>query len=78
MRFRPDDPKTVSWLIRLLALACAATVLADFIWHRHAEFDIEGLPGFYALFGFGAYCLIVLGAKQLRRFLHRPEDYYGD
>ena len=37
----------------------------------------EGFPAFHALTGFIAFTLIVLGAKQLRRLIWRPENYYG-
>ena len=44
----------------------------------HHGFAFESWPGFYGLFGFiGSVCL-VLAAKELRKLLMRPEDYYGD
>jgi hypothetical protein len=36
----------------------------------------ESLWGFYAVYGFAACVLLVLLAKQLRKLLKRPEDYY--
>ena len=40
------------------------------------RFAIEHVFGFYGLFGFVACVALVLIAKQLRRVLMRPEDYY--
>jgi hypothetical protein len=36
----------------------------------------EQLTGFYAIFGFVACVMLVLGAKQLRNIVMRKEDYY--
>jgi len=71
-----DEPKNVTKLVYGLAVLCALTVLADFIWARHGHFDIEETPGFFAIYGFISYCFIVLSAKQLRRLLKRDENYY--
>ena len=43
---------------------------------KHGPFAIEHVFGFYGLFGFVACVALVLVAKQLRRVLMRPEDYY--
>lgn len=64
--------------IQILIALAILSVLAEFAIHRHVEFSFSGLPGFYALVGFAAYCVIVLGAKALRPLLKRSEDYYGD
>lgn len=64
--------------IRILLGLAVLSVLAEFVIHRHVEFSFSGVPGFYAVVGFGAYCVIVLGAKALRPLLKRSEDYYGD
>lgn len=70
--------KRVRMITRILLGAGVASVLAEFVIHRHVEFGFSGIPGFYALVGFGAYCVIVLGAKSLRPLLKRPEDYYDE
>lgn len=44
----------------------------------HQAFAFESWPGFYALFGFTVSVALVLAAKELRKLLRRPEDYYGD
>ena len=55
----------------------AGVLLAiDVIVPKHGPFPIEHAFGFYGLFGFIACVVLVLVAKQLRRVLMRPEDYY--
>jgi len=71
-----DHPKNVDKIFYALIAVCVLSVLADFIWSRHGHFDFEEIPGFYAIYGFIAYCFIVLSAKQLRRILKRDENYY--
>jgi membrane protein YdbS with pleckstrin-like domain len=71
-----DKPENVKRLIRLLYLACVLLLAADLFIHRHVTHAWESLWGFYALFGFVACVLLVLLAKQLRKLLKRPEDYY--
>ena len=80
------DSKNVRLILRLLFTACALVFLLDIVdlflplfgAHelRHAERSWEGLPGFYAIYGFVACVLLVLAAKELRKFLMRKEDYY--
>ena len=63
------------WLWTFAAL-CLVLALADFAYHRHTHYSWEEWPGFYALFGFVAFALIVLSGRPLRRLLARDEDYY--
>jgi hypothetical protein len=71
-----DKPENVRRLLRLLYLACALLLATDLVMHRHVERAWELLWGFYAFFGFLACVVLVLLAKQLRKLLKRPEDYY--
>jgi hypothetical protein len=71
-----DDPQHVSWLIRALIAVCVLSVVADLFYDKHAEFHFRELFGFDAVYGFVCYVLLVLIAKQLRKVLMRPEDYY--
>ncbi len=71
-----DDPKNVKRLIQSLAGLSALTVLADFFYHKHADYDFQGWIGFDAVYGFVSCVLLVLAAKQLRRLVMRDEDYY--
>ena len=81
-----DQPGNVRLVLRIFYAACAVLVLLDVIsvaLHffgaaglRHAERWWEGLPGFYAVYGFVGCALLVLIAKVLRKVLMREEDYY--
>jgi hypothetical protein len=81
-----DKPRNVRLVLRLLFAVCAVVFLLDLVdlalrWFgvaelRHAERSWEGLPGFYAIFGFVACVFLVLAAKELRKVVMRDEDYY--
>ncbi len=73
-----DRPENVTKIVRALWVACAALVLAEFFYHKHPYFGFDGSFAFYAVFGFAAYCFIVLSAKGLRRLIKRDEDYYNE
>lgn len=71
-----DDPKVVSWILRIFYVLCALLVVADFVVHRHIYTELEEIPAFYALYGFVACVLLVFAASGLRKLLMRDEDYY--
>lgn len=71
-----DEPRNVDRIVYGLYTVCALAFLADFLYTKHAFFEIENLFGFYALYGFVGSVTLVLVAKQLRRVLMRREDFY--
>lgn len=78
-----DSPKNVRNIIIGLVVTCIVLVVGSevtayfHLWHKHTYFPVElAIPGFYALFGFVAYCGIVWAAVGLREFISREEDYY--
>ena len=71
-----DKPQNVSRLLRGFYAVCGLLFVLDFVIHRHASRIWEGLPGFYAIFGFVACVVLVLLAREMRRLLMRREDYY--
>ena len=74
-----DDPRNVRRALWALIAVCGLLFSADFIFHRHAVHPWEALWGFYAVFGFIACTVLILVAKEMRKFLMRKEDYYdGD
>lgn len=75
-RYWLDEPRNVTKIYYALLAACAALFLADFLYLKHAKFKLEDVFGFYGLYGFIACVLLVLIAKELRKILKRPEDYY--
>lgn len=73
-----SNNKAAQWATRSLIAACIISVVAGLLIEWHPHFAFESWPGFFALFGFAAYCFIVLSAKRLRPLLRREETYYGD
>lgn len=71
-----DNPKNVSRLLLGFYIVCGILFVLDFILHRHTAHPWEGVPGFYALYGFVACVVLVLIAKEMRKVLMRKEDYY--
>ncbi len=85
-KFLFDDPRNVKRLLRGFYGICIVLVGIDLVdlalrlshtGHlRHIERSWEGLPGFYAIYGFVACVLLVVIAKKMRKLLMRKEDYY--
>ena len=71
-----DKPTNVTRLVRSLYVVCGLLLAIDVFVPKHGSFAIEHYFGFYGVFGFIACVVLVLVAKQLRRVLMRPEDYY--
>ena len=71
-----DESRNVDKVFWGLCLLCLLLVFPDFFYHRHVEFSWEGWTGFYGLYGFVSCFGLVLLAKQLRKIVKRPEDYY--
>jgi len=62
-----------SYFIIVLALLL---LIAEFIFHRHGETNIEDIIFFPAIFGFLAFIFIVFAGILLRMFVMKKEDYY--
>ena len=77
-RYWLDDLRNVDKIVYALYAICGLLLVIDPFIHKHGPFAIEHWPGFYGIFGFVACVALVLAAKQLRRILMRPEDYYDD
>jgi hypothetical protein len=71
-----DRPSSINLIIKVLVAACTLSVLADFFYHKHADYSFQEWIAFDAVFGFVAYVGLVTTAKGLRRLLMRDEDYY--
>ena len=74
--------KTAKNVVKLLFVACAIGFLLDFLFYsekfdKHAIFEWENWPGFYAVYGFVACVVLVLISRYiLRPLVMRDEDYY--
>lgn len=82
-----DDYENVRKLYRWLWITCGVLLVGgEFVlrWARSRGHEIHGFafetwPGFFSFFGFVACFSLVLVARELRKWLMRPEDYYdGD
>lgn len=71
-----DKPANRTLVRRVLYVACAVLVVADFVVHRHISTPAERIPAFYVLYGFVALVGVVMAAKGLRMLVKRDEDYY--
>jgi len=71
-----DKPENVSMVLKVFYSICAVLFVLDFVIHRHIYLNWEKFPAFYAFYGFVACVLLVLIAKEMRKFLMRKEDYY--
>ena len=79
-----DSHKNVLRVVYGLFVACALLALVDIIFltgavDKHAQYQMEETPGFYAIFGFVACVILVLVSKYiLRPIVMRKETYYDD
>ncbi|MCB2095341.1 MAG: hypothetical protein KDE11_13115 [Rhodobacteraceae bacterium] len=73
-----DKPGNAGKIFWALAVVCGMLFVADFLYEKHGHFDVEHFPGFYGIYGFVMFTIIILAAKTLRIFVLRPEDYYGN
>ena len=63
------------WVLLALTLAFVAV---DFFHHRHEYVHLAEFYGFYALWGFGAFVLAVMGGWFVVRGLLGREESYWD
>lgn len=72
-----DNKNHVRKLIFGLYAICAVLFLADFFYKKKTYLDLEDIPGFYALYGFGMCVVFVVLARGLRSLVARDQDYYA-
>jgi len=73
-----DNPKNVKRVLHILYVICAGLFIGDFFVNRPIEHPWEALFGFYGIFGFAAFVLLVLVAKEMRKIVMRKENYYDE
>jgi hypothetical protein len=73
-----DKPENVQKMLKVFYVLCGLLVVADFVVHRHIYHDWEKIPAFYAIYGFVGCVVLVLIAREMRKFLMRGEDYYDE
>ena len=86
-RYWLDSKRNVARVFYGLIAIDVLWLAADFVHHKHSEWsglegslhEFDAWVGFFPVYGFVGAFLLVLAAKQMRRVLMRPEDYYdGD
>ncbi len=70
------SPGKVKILPAIFFISLAVLLIVDFFIHKHAAFDWEGWPNFFAAYGFVSCILLVYLARLLRFLVKRDEDYY--
>ena len=71
-----DDKRNVNKIVYALYGLSAFLLVIDPLVEKHGPFAIMHWFGFYGIYGFVACVFLVLAAKELRRLIMRPEDYY--
>jgi len=71
-----DHPKNVKRLRMGFFAALVVLLIAESFVEMHGEFSVEHFYGFYAVYGFISYVLLIFVAKILRKIIMRKEDYY--
>lgn len=72
-----DRPGSATKLFWGLMVACVIVFLLDFTYKKYGHFDMEYIPGFYAMFGFVMFTGLIFVAKFLRLLVKAPEDTYA-
>ncbi len=80
-RYWLDDKRNVAKIFYGLIAVDVLWLAADLFYSKKATFKAwggwaDGGFGFYPIYGFVGAFLLVLVAKQMRRVLIRPENYY--
>jgi len=75
-RYWLDERRNVDKIWYVLIGVCALLFLADALYHKHVELEIENWFGFYGIYGFVGCVFLVLAAKAMRKVVMRGEDYY--
>jgi hypothetical protein len=79
------SPETKHWLVRpknirlmwwIFLCVLAITVAVQALVEVHDHFEVDGLFGFNAAYGFLTCVAMVIVAKVLGWWLKRPDDYY--
>jgi len=70
----PEQDKKLFWG---LAIFCAFLFGLSFTFHFHGYNALEETRGFYAVYGFVMFTLLIFAATGLRWLIKRREDFYA-
>lgn len=68
--------QNIKMICYALYTVSALLLVIDPFVKKKGPFAIEHWWGFYGIYGFVACFLLVLAAKELRKLVMRPENYY--
>jgi len=71
-----DNPKNVKRLRTGFFVALVLVLIAEVFVDMHGQFPVDHFYGFYAVYGFISYVLLIFVAKGIRKIIMRKEDYY--
>ena len=78
-----DSPSFVKRLIWAVFIVCGFLLVIDPFVPKHEGyeykytlFEVERWWGFYGIYGFVGCVFLVLAAKEMRRIIMKPENYY--
>jgi hypothetical protein len=71
-----DRPENVKRFLGFFYVSLVVLLIVDFFIHKHADFQWEGAPDFFAVYGFVSCVGLIFIAKVLRIFIKRDEHYY--
>ncbi len=71
-----DKPETVNRFLFVFYASLLLLLISEFFIHKHADFPWEGMPGFFAVYGFVSCVALIFIAKVIRLIVKRKEDYY--
>lgn len=73
----PEKRRT--WKLALFAVLGLLLTLNLIVRNHHPHFEIDWIPGFWAVFGLAAGVVMVFFVKKIvQPLIKRSEDYYGD
>lgn len=73
-----DNPKNVKRLRAVFFVALVLVLIAESFVEMHGSFAVEHFYGFYAVYGFISYVVLIFVAKLIRKIVMRREDYYDE
>lgn len=73
-----DKKKNLVLFLRIFYASLVLLLILDFFVVKHPAFHFEGVPNFFAAYGFISCVLLVLGAKVLRSLVKKEEDHYDN
>lgn len=71
-----DDERNVRKIVSAVYAICGVLLVIDPFVHKHGYFEIEHVWGIYGVFGLVGCGFLVLAAKEMRRIIMMPEDYW--